>query len=191
MEDSTKRFIEDHNGNVIEVGKMALSSNNPMPIASTSDVNLRWLKDNVSGRFYPITSRSFILGGIGRGSSREIIDFVTYINSKYEGVFKLVTMAGHVKYYVLDLTIKTGTFAPGDNILTNPIPVIYYPQKHLVFESNISPDETSKITVYLSATDGRVHCFIDPRYEVLVDPGFGLNPILYAKQVTGVAAFIE
>lgn len=192
MQDYTKKFIEDSDGNVIRINNMPLSTANPMPRADSSDVNLRWLKDDISGKFYPMTSKSFIIGGIGRGSSKEILDFSSYIDFKCDGgIFKLVTMGGHIKYYVLNLALTSGVFAAGDNILTNPLPVAYYPQKDMVFTSNITPDETSKSTTYLSSTDGRIHCFIDPRYEILTEPKFAQIPILTARQVTGVAAYIE
>lgn len=191
MNDSTSRFIEDADGNVVQIGAFLLGNDNAMPTSSTTEVNLRWLKDNVSGRFYPITSRSYILGGIGRGSSREVLDFSNYIANKYEGTYKLVTMGNHVKYYVLEVNIKTGTLSNGDNIITNALPVTYYPQKHLVFTGSIDPDNTSKTTIYLSATDGRIHCYVDARHEIQTEPKFALVPVLTATKVVGIAPFIE
>lgn len=193
MGDSTERFIEDEGGNVIEVKPYVLGKDIPIPLSSDvgDTVNRKFLKDNISGKFYPITFRSAILGGIGRGSSRDVIDFATYIHTNYEGVFKRTTMGNHLKYFTLSLTRKSGTLQVGDNILANNIPVTYMPEKDLVFRSMISPDTASRYTVYLSATDGRVHCFVKPLYEVMMDPMFALNPILKANEITGVAAYIE
>lgn len=153
-------------------------------------VNLKWLKDKASNKFYPIITRDCLIGGIGRGSKREVLDFSSYINTDYTGEFTLKIMAGHVKYYSIDISKIEGVFSPGDNILTGPIPVSYYPTIDLVFTSSINPDTTSKISVYLSSSDGRLHLYINNRYTITNNP-LTITPLITANNVTGVAPIIE
>lgn len=191
MSDSIDRFIMDEEGNVVDVGVYSLGAADPIPLANGAEVNLRWAKDNLSGKFYPITSKSYIIGGIGRGSSREVIDFGNYINANFSGSFKLISIGDHIKYFVLNVDRKTGVLQGGDNILVNALPVNYYPQKDLIFRSSISPDTTSRITVYLGAADGIVHCFVDPINSITLDPGLISTPVLSANNVTGLAVYLE
>lgn len=191
INDSDDRYIMDSDGNVTSIGTYAIGGEPPSPTTVSTEINLKWLKDDISGKFYPITSRAFILGGIGRGSSKLITNFTNYISDNYEGIFNLIVIGDHIKYFNVKLKRKNGTLQAGDNILSNALPVNYYPQKHLVFRSSISPDTTSFFTLYLSSVDGRLHCFIDPRYQISIDPNLELSAILTAKEITGIAAFIE
>lgn len=191
MGDSIDRYITDEEGNVIAIGTYSLGTEAPAPLASGAEVNLRWLKDNVSGRFYPIITKSVLIGGVGRGSSRTVIDFTNYMNNNYTGSFKLIAIGDHIKYFTLNAEKKTGTLQPGDNIITNAVPVNYYPQKDLVFRASITEDTTSRVTVYLSATDGRVHCFVDPKYIISMDPTLTKTPVLTATKITGLASYLE
>lgn len=191
MEDTTSRYMEDADGNVIAIDKFPIGRAAPMPIADGAKQYFKYMKDGVSGKFYPYTTRSAIQGGIGRGSSREILDFGTYINDKFTGSFTRIIMGDHLKYYMLSLTKTAGNLLVGDNTLINQLPVTYMPPKDLVFRSTISPDKTSRYSIYLSATDGRVHCFIKPTYNIITDPDFALVPVLEANTITAFAAFIE
>ena len=88
------RYIWDKDGNVISLGQFDINDSTITPIAPPEmpegtmyESYLRYLKDDISPKTYPITTKRCIMGGISRGSTREIIDLSSFISEAYEGSF--------------------------------------------------------------------------------------------------------
>lgn len=159
-------------------------------MSSTPSINRKYLKDNLSNKFYPIITRDCLVGGIGRGSNRTVVDLSGYLKNGYSGEFTLKIMGDHIHYYSINITKDSGVFNSGENIISDAIPVIYYPSTDLVFTGSISPDTTSKISLYISSVDGKIRLYVNDRKIISNNP-LTITSNITANTVTGIAATIQ
>lgn len=196
------KYIWDSDGNIICLGQFSIHDTSIVPIAppempgSSGDIYLRYLKDNISPKTYPITTKSCIMGGISRGSTREVIDLSNFISADYTGNINLINIADHIKYYTINIKKVSGRFTDGENVLTRNLPIQYRPIYPLVLKGFISKDNgpvdmINKYTIYI-AINGVLRLITNPRYDISLNNGtINKTSLMDANTLTAFAVYIE
>lgn len=200
------RYIWDKDGNVISLGQFDINDSTITPIAPPEmpegtmyESYLRYLKDDISPKTYPITTKRCIMGGISRGSTREIIDLSSFISEAYEGSINLINIGDHIKYLTVVIRKITGNFVDGENVLTRNLPIQYRPTYPLVLKGYLTNtiteaiDTVNKYTVYI-ALNGVLRLLTIPQYEVTYNgenQSVTTRPLIDSNSITAFALYVE
>lgn len=200
------RYIWDKDGNVISLGQFDINDSTITPIAPPEmpegtmyESYLRYLKDDISPKTYPITTKRCIMGGISRGSTREIIDLSSFISEAYEGSINLINIGDHIKYLTVVIRKITGNFVDGENVLTRNLPIQYRPTYPLVLKGYLTNtiteaiDTVNKYTVYI-ALNGVLRLLTIPQYEVTYNgenQSVTTRPLIDSNSITAFAVYVE
>ena len=200
------RYIWDKDGNIISLGQFDINDSTITPIAPPEmpedtmyESYLRYLKDDISPKTYPITTKRCIMGGISRGSTREIIDLSSFISEAYEGSINLINIGDHIKYLTVVIRKITGNFVDGENVLTRNLPIQYRPTYPLVLKGYLTNtiteaiDTVNKYTVYI-ALNGVLRLLTIPQYEVTYNgenQSVTTRPLIDSNSITAFAVYVE
>lgn len=200
------RYIWDKDGNVISLGQFDINDSTITPIAPPEmpegtmyESYLRYLKDDINPKTYPITTKRCIMGGISRGSTREIIDLSSFISEAYEGSINLINIGDHIKYLTVVIRKITGNFVDGENVLTRNLPIQYRPTYPLVLKGYLTNtiteaiDTVNKYTVYI-ALNGVLRLLTIPQYEVTYNgenQSVTTRPLIDSNSITAFAVYVE
>ena len=200
------RYIWDKDGNVISLGQFDINDSTITPIAPPEmpegtmyESYLRYLKDDISPKTYPITTKRCIMGGISRGSTREIIDLSSFISEAYEGSINLINIGDHIKYLTVVIRKITGNFVDGENVLTRNLPIQYRPTYPLVLKGYLTNtiteaiDTVNKYTVYI-ALNGVLRLLTISQYEVTYNgenQSVITRPLIDSNSITAFAVYVE
>ena len=200
------RYIWDKDGNIISLGQFDINDSTITPIAPPGmpedtmyESYLRYLKDDISPKTYPITTKRCIMGGISRGSTREIIDLSSFISEAYEGSINLINIGDHIKYLTVVIRKITGNFVDGENVLTRNLPIQYRPTYPLVLKGYLTNtiteaiDTVNKYTVYI-ALNGVLRLLTIPQYEVTYNgenQSVTTRPLIDSNSITAFAVYVE
>lgn len=200
------RYIWDKDGNVISLGQFDINDSTITPIAPPEmpegtmyESYLRYLKDDISPKTYPITTKRCIMGGISRGSTREIIDLSSFISEAYEGSINIINIGDHIKYLTVVIRKITGNFVDGENVLTRNLPIQYRPTYPLVLKGYLTNtiteaiDTVNKYTVYI-ALNGVLRLLTISQYEVTYNgenQSVITRPLIDSNSITAFAVYVE
>lgn len=205
------KYIWDKDGNIICLGQYSINDNTicplgppDMPEGTVYDTYLRYLKDDISPKVYPITTKSCIMGGVGRGSTREVIDLSSFITNGYDGSINLINIGDHIKYYTIKIRKLSGVFTAGENVLSGSLPMQYRPAYPLVLKGYLGKnidggnnstiaDTFNKYVPYI-AINGVLRLIINPRYEVNYNSennSVESRPLIGTNLLTAFAVYVE
>lgn len=197
------KYLWDADGNIICLGQFSINDSSIVPLAppdipaGTYDTYLRYLKDDISPKTYPITTKSCIMGGVGRGSTREVNDLSGFISDGYTGSISLINIGDHIKYYTISIKKTSGLFSDGENVLSRNLPIQYRPIYPLVLKGFISKDNIvdmiNKYTIYI-AINGVLRLITNPLYNVTYsesDHTITKTSLLDVNTLTAFGVYVE